>query len=76
VDLTERRRELGCDSLADECVDISNDLDLDPAHKRIMIDTRIRLIGKWHQARYGDKSDLNVKLDVDGELLGWLNQRS
>lgn len=51
-------RELGCDALADECLQIADDETLDPAHKRIMVDTRIRLIGKWSQ-RYSDK--LTVK---------------
>lgn len=49
-----RAKELGCDSLADECLEISDNPDIDPADKRIMIDTRVRLIGKWSQ-RYGDK---------------------
>lgn len=46
-------RELGCDALADECIEIA-DGDGEPADKRIRIDTRIRLIGKWSQ-RYSDK---------------------
>ena len=46
-------RELGCDALADECIEIA-DAPGDPADKRIKIDTRIRLIGKWSQ-RYSDK---------------------
>ncbi len=46
-------RELGCDALADECLEIA-DGPGDPADKRIKIDTRIRLIGKWSQ-RYSDK---------------------
>lgn len=54
-----RARELGCDALADECIDIADGqsgVD-DPADKRIRIDTRIRLIGKWSK-RYGDKQQL------------------
>jgi hypothetical protein len=47
-------RELGCDALADQCLEIADDQTLDPAHKRIMVETRIRLIGKWSQ-RYSDK---------------------
>jgi len=49
-----RARELGCDALADECLEIADDKTIDPADKRIMVDTRIRLIGKWSQ-RYSDK---------------------
>ncbi|MEN9925351.1 MAG: hypothetical protein RL268_1477 [Pseudomonadota bacterium] len=51
-------RELGCDALADECIEIADDPTIDPTDKRIRIDTRIRLIGKWSQ-RYSDK--LTVK---------------
>ncbi len=49
-----RARELGCDALADECLEIADSTEIDAADKRIRIDTRIRLIGKWSQ-RYGDK---------------------
>ena len=57
-----RARELGCDSLADECIEIA-DGDGDPADKRIRIDTRIRLIGKWSQ-RYSDKLAITNKTEV------------
>ena len=50
---TVRAREHGCDALADECIEIA-DTPGDPADKRVRIDTRIRLIGKWSQ-RYSDK---------------------
>lgn len=46
-------RELGCDALADECLEIADGTDSADV-KRIRIDTRIRLIGKWSQ-RYSDK---------------------
>jgi len=49
-----RARELGCDALADECLEIADERGADPVEKRIRIDTRIRLIGKWSQ-RYSDK---------------------
>jgi hypothetical protein len=49
-----RARELGCDALADECLEIADATDIPPDVKRIRIDTRIRLIGKWSQ-RYSDK---------------------
>lgn len=47
----------GTHALADECLEIA-DSDLDPADKRIRIDTRIRLIGKWNSRAYGDKVDV------------------
>jgi lambda repressor-like predicted transcriptional regulator len=51
---TARARELGCDALADECIDISDDKTLDPADRRVRIETRLKLLGKWSQ-RYADK---------------------
>lgn len=74
-----RARELGCDALADECLEIADRKDLEPADKRIMIDTRIRLIGKWSQ-RYSDKvtvkseSTVTHRYDLDNLSTGELNQ--
>lgn len=48
-----RARELGCDALADECLEIADGNESSDV-KRIRIDTRIRLIGKWSQ-RYSDR---------------------
>jgi hypothetical protein len=72
-----RARELGCDALADECLEIADDTTIAPDVKRIRIDTRIRLIGKWSQ-RYSDKLAITNKTEVthrydldslsDGEL--------
>jgi hypothetical protein len=72
-----RARELGCDALADECLEIADDDTIKPDEKRIRIDTRIRLIGKWSQ-RYSDKLAITNKTEVthrydldslsDGEL--------
>jgi hypothetical protein len=58
-----RARELGCDSLADECIDIADDPDIPADVKRVRIDTRIRLIGKWSQ-RYNDKLTIDSKSEV------------
>lgn len=74
-----RARELGCDALADECIDIADDPDIEAADKRIKIDTRIRLIGKWSQ-RYSDKvtvkseSTVTHKYDLDNLSDGELDQ--
>lgn len=58
-----RARELGCDALADECIEIADDPEIKPDEKRIRIDTRIRLIGKWSQ-RYSDKLNVSTKSEV------------
>lgn len=50
-----RAREEGTHALADECLQIADDKDLEPADKRVRIDTRLRLIGKWNARLYGDK---------------------
>ena len=52
--LSSHARELGCDALADQCIEIADNTELDPQDRRIKIDTRIRLIGKW-SSRYSDK---------------------
>lgn len=52
-------REVGTHFLADECIAIADGIG-DPADKRVRIDTRMRLIGKWNARQYGDKVDLNV----------------
>lgn len=58
-----RAREIGCDAIADECIAIADDPLIDAADKRIRIDTRIRLIGKWSQ-RYSDKLTVENKTTV------------
>lgn len=50
-----RARELGTHYLADDCLRIADDGDLEPADKRVRIDTRLRLIGKWNARAYGDR---------------------
>lgn len=66
-------RELGCDALADQCVEIADDTTEKPEDRRIRIDTRIRLIGKWSQ-RYNDKikveQETTVRHEYDLDKLG------
>jgi len=49
-----RARELGTHWLADECLKIA-DGQGEAQDKRLRIDTRLRLIGKWNAKAYGDK---------------------
>lgn len=51
-------REIGTHYIADDCIRISDDPTIEPADKRIRVDTRLRLIGKWNAKRYGDKVSL------------------
>lgn len=54
-----RGRRDGTHFMADECLEIADNPTLDPQDKRVRIDTRLRLIGKWNAKEYGDKLDLN-----------------
>jgi len=49
-----RAREIGTHYIADDCLNIADNPTIDPADKRIRIDTRIRLIGKWNAKKYGE----------------------
>lgn len=53
--LSVRARQLGTHFMADDCIRIADDPALEPADKRVRIDTRLRLIGKWNAKNYGDK---------------------
>jgi len=64
-ELSSRAREKGTHLLADECIAIADDPNLEPHDKRIRIDTRLRLIGKWNAKRYGDK----LEVEQHGEQL-------
>lgn len=51
-------RARGIHALAEECLDIADEDAADAvavAHKRLRIDTRLRLAGKWLPSAYGDK---------------------
>ena len=54
-ELTRAAKESGTDVLADECLHIADDPKIRPSDKKIRIDTRLRLIGKWNAKRYGDR---------------------
>lgn len=53
--LSARARQHGTHFMADDCLRISDDPTLEPSDKRVRIDTRLRLIGKWNAKHYGDK---------------------
>lgn len=52
--LSARAREFGTHYLADDCIRIA-DGPGEAADKRIRIDTRLRLIGKWNAKAYGER---------------------
>ena len=60
-------RARGVHALAEECLDIADEPAADAvvvANKRVRIDTRLRLAGKWLAAEYGDKIDVNHSGEV------------
>jgi len=67
-------QKIGTHFLADDSIRIADDMTIDPAHKRVMIDTRLRLIGKWNQY-YADKQQMEVtgKIDVTPVNVGQLD---
>lgn len=63
--LSARAKQDGTHALADECLSIADDPHIDPADKRVRIDTRIRLIGKWNSKVYGDKVAVGGAADME-----------
>lgn len=62
-------RARGVHALAEECIDIADepvneDDSVAVANKRVRIDTRLRLAGKWLSSEYGDKLDVNHSGEV------------
>jgi len=55
-----RARLSQTDYLAEEILDISDDLTIPDAHKRIMVDSRKWYAGKLQSNKYGDKQHLEV----------------
>ena len=58
-ELVSRAREYGTHAIAEQCIKIADDLKIDPLHKRIMVDVRLRLIAQWNRKAYGVKPELN-----------------
>lgn len=73
-DLSARARRFGTHALADECIAIADDDELEPNDRKVRIDTRLRLIGKWNAKAYGDRQTTEltgagggpVRVDVSG----------
>lgn len=63
----QRARARGVHALAEECLKIADEPSKDPiqvADKRVRIETRLRLAGKWLPRIYGDKIDVNHSGEV------------
>jgi hypothetical protein len=60
-------RARGVHSLVEECLEIADKPSKDAVEatdKRVRIDTRLRLAGKWLPKEYGDKLDVNYTAEV------------
>lgn len=53
--LSTRAKQNGTHFLADDALRIADDETIDTNRAKLMIDTRLRLIGKWNAKAYGDK---------------------
>lgn len=53
--LYERALALSGDRLAFEALDIADDLEIEPQHKRLQISTRLQVAARWFPARYSEK---------------------
>lgn len=59
-----RAREAQAETHADRIVEIADDKEITPDHKRIMVDARKWVASKLKPKRYGDKIDLEHKGEV------------
>jgi hypothetical protein len=53
-----RAREVGFDAIAARGLEIVDNVNEDPASRRVRADYRLKLLAKWDPKRYGDKIDL------------------
>lgn len=61
-----RAKEDQADFLAENTLEVSDDMGIDPQHKRIMVDTRKWLASKFKPKKYGEK--IQVGGDTDNPL--------
>ena len=64
-ELSVRARRDGTHHMADDSIRIADDVSIDPQRARLMVDTRLRLIGKWNAKAYGDKVEQTL-VGADG----------
>jgi hypothetical protein len=53
-----RARERGGHEIADQCLEIADDREDDPASRRVRVETRLKLLAKWNPNQYGEQSKL------------------
>jgi hypothetical protein len=55
-----RARERGGHEIADECIEIADDKEEDPASRRVRVETRLKLLAKWNPKMYGEKTQTAI----------------
>lgn len=61
------RKAIGVRAMVDDCKEIADEPVRDAievANKRVRIDTRLRLAGKWLRDEFGDQVNINTKSEV------------
>lgn len=70
-----RAKEDQADYLVDEALTISDDIDIDPQHKRIMVDTRKWVASRFNAKKYSDKQFIETKDTTEDVSDESLNER-
>lgn len=60
---------IASDGYAHEVIEIADESEVDAADKKIRIETRFKLAGKWHRDRYGDKVDVKHGVAAGGLMI-------
>ena len=60
AEMMEKAREAGYDAIAETCVSIA-DGEGDPRRDKLRVETRLKLLAKWHPKRYGEKLQVEQK---------------
>lgn len=74
-ELSARAKRDGTHFLADDSLRIADDVTIDTNRAKLMIDTRLRLIGKWNAKAYGDKIDVEHSGSIQTQTDEQLNAR-
>lgn len=62
---TQMALEHGTHYLASDCLRIADDTEMDVPNRKLMVDTRMRLIGKWNRKGYGDKIEVDQTTKIE-----------
>ena len=62
---TQMALEHGTHFLASDCLRIADDTEMDVPNRKLMVDTRLRLIGKWNARRYGERMQVDQTTRIE-----------